>query len=145
MRILTDPARLTRRPARSHLLAGMAYCGYEDVGAHAELLTPPAALPVARDVYDAGVARLATPLDGYAACCEAIAAHDEREHVHAISRPVLVVAGTHDPSPPVATAREYASLIRRAEVVELPAAHLSNVGATAAFNAAVLEFLGARK
>lgn len=84
---------------------------------------------------------LATPSEGYAACCEALAHYDEREHLASIDRPVLVVAGVHDPAPPIATARDYAARIPAARLVELPAAHLSNVGAAVEFNAAVLEFL----
>lgn len=86
---------------------------------------------------------LATPPEGYAACCEALAGYDERGSLPRITRPVLVVAGTHDPSPPVATAREYAARIAGAGFVELPAAHLTNIGATEAYNAAVLRFLRA--
>ncbi len=85
---------------------------------------------------------LATPREGYAACCEALAHYDVRDRIASIEKPVLVVAGTHDPSPPIAAAREYASRIPGAEFVELPAAHLSNLGAAGQFNAAVERFLG---
>jgi 3-oxoadipate enol-lactonase len=85
---------------------------------------------------------LATPREGYAACCEALAAYDEREHLTRITRPVLVVAGTHDPSPPLGAAKEYASAIAGARFVELPAAHLSNLGAAEEFNRVVGEWLG---
>ena len=84
---------------------------------------------------------VATPREGYAACCEALAGYDERAHLASITRPVLVVAGLHDPSPPIAAAREYAARIAGARLVELSAAHLSNLGAAEAFNEAVLEFL----
>jgi 3-oxoadipate enol-lactonase len=85
---------------------------------------------------------LATPREGYAACCEALAAYDERDHFMRITRPVLVVAGTHDPAPPLAAARDYASRIAGSHFVELPTAHLSNVGATEAFGRVVGDFLG---
>jgi 3-oxoadipate enol-lactonase len=84
---------------------------------------------------------LATPIDGYIGCCAALRDYDERAHLPRIDRPVLVVAGTHDPSPPPAAARDYASRIRGAQFIELPAAHLTNVGATAEFNERVLTFL----
>jgi 3-oxoadipate enol-lactonase len=84
---------------------------------------------------------VATPREGYAACCEALAGYDERANLASIHRPVLVVAGLHDPSPPIATAREYAARITGARLVELPAAHLSNLGAEREFNEAVREFL----
>lgn len=86
---------------------------------------------------------LATPVAGYVGCCAALRDYDERAHLARIDRPVLVVAGTHDPSPPPAAARDYASRIRGAQFVELPAAHLTNLGAAAAFNERVLAFLGA--
>jgi 3-oxoadipate enol-lactonase/4-carboxymuconolactone decarboxylase len=57
---------------------------------------------------------------------------------------VLVVAGLQDPAPPLEAAREYAARITGARIVELPAAHLSNLGAAARFNAEVLDFLGDR-
>lgn len=85
---------------------------------------------------------LATPAEGYAACCEALAGFDERDALRAIDRPVLVVAGLQDPAPPIAAAREYAARIAGARIVELPAAHLSNLGAAARFNEEVLAFLG---
>ena len=85
---------------------------------------------------------LATPVVGYAACCEALAQYDERATLSRIASPVLVVAGTHDPAPPLAAVREYAARISGAKLVELPAAHLSNLGAAREFNAAVEEFFG---
>jgi 3-oxoadipate enol-lactonase len=84
---------------------------------------------------------LGTAPEGYAACCEALARYDERDRLEVIDRPVLIVAGLHDPAPPIATARDYASRITGARLVELPAAHLSNVEAAQEFTAAVLEFL----
>ena len=86
---------------------------------------------------------LSTSPAGYAACCEALAGYDERDHLGTIDRPVLVVAGLHDPAPAIATARDYASGIAGARLVELDAAHLSNVEAAEAFNAAVQGFLAA--
>ena len=84
-----------------------------------------------------------TPVEGYVACCEALRDFDERASLHRLARPTLVVAGTHDPSPPVAAVREFAARAPGAVCVELPAAHLSNLGAAAQFNAEVLQFLGA--
>lgn len=100
----------------------------------------------ARDPQAVGNIRhafLATPREGYAACCEALASYDEREHFTRITRPVLVVAGTHDPSPPLGAAKDYASAIAGARFAELPAAHLSNLGAAEEFNRVVGEFLEA--
>ena len=87
---------------------------------------------------------LATPADGYAACCAAIRDMDQRESIRAIRAPTQVVVGKSDPATPPEHGRQIAERIRGAKVVELPAAHLSNVEAAEGFTAAVLEFLGAR-
>jgi 3-oxoadipate enol-lactonase len=84
---------------------------------------------------------LATPVEGYAGCCEALRDMDQRDDLPRITAPTLVIAGTHDPSPTPAAARQWAATIPQARFVELPAAHLSNLGATAAFNALLLQFL----
>jgi 3-oxoadipate enol-lactonase len=85
---------------------------------------------------------LATPVAGYVGCCEAIRDMDQRATLAQIAAPTLVIAGTFDPAPTPAAAREWASAIPHARFVELPAAHLSNIGAATAFNDAVLAFLG---
>jgi 3-oxoadipate enol-lactonase len=85
----------------------------------------------------------ATPVDGYVACCEAIRDMDQRADLPHIATPTLVVAGTHDPTPPIEAARQWAATVPNSQFVELPAAHLSNIGAASAFNQAVLAFLSA--
>lgn len=85
----------------------------------------------------------ATSVEGYVACCEALRDYDERANLSRISRPTLIVAGTQDPAPPLAVAREFAAQVPGATCVELPAAHLSNLGAPDQFNAEVLQFFGA--
>jgi 3-oxoadipate enol-lactonase len=85
---------------------------------------------------------LTTPVAGYVGCCEALRDMDQRAQLARIAAPTLVIAGTFDPAPTPAAAREWASAIPNARFVELPAAHLSNIGAAAEFNAAVLSFLG---
>jgi pimeloyl-ACP methyl ester carboxylesterase len=52
-----------------------------------------------------------------------------------------VIAGTSDPAPTPEAARAWASNISQARFLELPAAHLSNIGAADAFTAAVTTFL----
>jgi 3-oxoadipate enol-lactonase len=84
---------------------------------------------------------LATPVAGYVACCEALRDLDEREDLARIRAPTLVIAGSHDPTSPPGAALAIAAAIPGARCVELPAAHLSNLGAAAAFNASVLGFL----
>jgi 3-oxoadipate enol-lactonase len=86
-------------------------------------------------------ALLATPAAGYAGCCEALRDMDQRAELPRITTPTLVIAGTYDPAPAIAAAREWAATIPGALFIELPTAHISNVGAAPAFNAAVMNFM----
>lgn len=89
--------------------------------------------------------QLATvPAEGYAACCEAIAAMDLRSEIGAISAPTLVVVGADDPATPPAHAEEIASRIAGARVAQVgSAAHLANVEQPVEIDRLVLEHLGA--
>jgi 3-oxoadipate enol-lactonase len=86
---------------------------------------------------------VATPPEGYAACCDAIARWDARGRIHAIATPTLVVAGQEDP----ATTTEHTLLITR-EIRGSPtttlagAAHLANVEQPVLFSRALLGHLG---
>jgi 3-oxoadipate enol-lactonase len=84
---------------------------------------------------------LASPPEGYLACCAAIRDMDQRAELVSIRSPTLVIAGRFDPATPLATCRQIADAIPRARWVELSAAHLSNVEAAEGFNAAVLDYL----
>jgi 3-oxoadipate enol-lactonase len=84
---------------------------------------------------------LATPPEGYVACCAAIRDMDQRESIAAIRTPTLVVVGSRDPATPPEHGREIAKRIRGAKVVELNASHLSNVEAKERFSVAVRGFL----
>src|SRR5438093_9027704 len=84
---------------------------------------------------------LTTPAEGYAACCAAIRDMDQRVTIASARAPTLVVGGSRDPATPPEHGRAIADRIRGARVIELPAAHLSNVEAAEAFNEAVLGFL----
>ena len=77
----------------------------------------------------------------YAACCTAIRDADFRASLSAIVAPTLVLTGTSDPVTTPEDGRFLAGNIPDASYVELAAAHLSNVEAAAAFNAALLDFL----
>jgi pimeloyl-ACP methyl ester carboxylesterase len=68
---------------------------------------------------------------------------DQRDDLPRINTPTLVIAGTDDPSSTIDTARQWAGTIPQVSFTELPAAHLSNLGAAGEFNAAVLRFLRA--
>ena len=79
--------------------------------------------------------------EGYVACCAAVRDMDQRESLALIRAPTLVVAGTHDASTPPWDAKFIADGIPEARMVELAAAHISNVEAAEAFNAAIVSFL----
>jgi 3-oxoadipate enol-lactonase len=85
---------------------------------------------------------VATPAEGYAACCEALTAWDYRERVGEIAAPTLVIAGADDPTVSPESAALLAERIAGSRLVVLPdAAHLANVGQPEAFSAAVSEHL----
>jgi 3-oxoadipate enol-lactonase/4-carboxymuconolactone decarboxylase len=83
----------------------------------------------------------ATPA-GYAWCCEAIAAMDQRPVLPGITAPTLVLAGALDPvTPPAASLSLHESIAGSAFVVLAGAAHLANVEQPERFTAAVLDHL----
>jgi 3-oxoadipate enol-lactonase len=69
-----------------------------------------------------------TSSEGYAGCCEALAALDLRPVLGSISAPTLVIAGAEDPATPPDHGRAIADGIRgaRFELIE-DAAHLANI------------------
>ena len=87
---------------------------------------------------------LATEPEGYASCCEAIAAHDVRDRLGSIATPTLVIAGEDDPATPPEMAREIADGVPGARLEVLPRMrHLANVEAADEVNRLLLEHLGA--
>jgi 3-oxoadipate enol-lactonase len=89
---------------------------------------------------------LATPPEGYAAGCEAVAAWDFRAHIGEIEAATLVIAGADDPATPPDHGAFLAAGIPGARLVVLSdAAHLANVEQPAAFSDAVLEHLALRE
>lgn len=83
----------------------------------------------------------ATPVEGYTACCAAVRDMDQRASLLRIPVPTLVIGGRHDPATPIGKSHELARLIPGAKLVELEAAHLSNIEQAEAFTAALLSFL----
>ena len=81
--------------------------------------------------------------EGYAACCEALAANDLRRDVGRIAAPTLVIAGAEDPVTNVADGEALAAGVEGATLVTLPASHLSNIEAPDRFTQAVAAFLAA--
>ena len=83
-----------------------------------------------------------TPAEGYAACCEAIAALDLRERLASITAPTLVITGAKDPVAPPDAGAELAQAIPGAgHVVVAQAAHIANIAQPRAFNRALIDHL----
>lgn len=86
-----------------------------------------------------------TPAAGYAGCCEAIAAMDQRAGLATITAPTLVIGAAQDPSLPAA---EHSAVIAsgvpgaRYELVD-QAAHIATIERAAEVNALMLDHLGA--
>jgi 3-oxoadipate enol-lactonase/4-carboxymuconolactone decarboxylase len=85
---------------------------------------------------------LATPAEGYAACCDALGAWDFREQLGGVRASTLVVAASEDPSTPPDHGRLLATRIPDARLHVIDgAAHLVNVERPAEFTDIVLEHL----
>jgi 3-oxoadipate enol-lactonase len=84
---------------------------------------------------------VATKLDGFIGCCEAVRDIDFRATTPTISAPTMVIVGSKDP----ATLPEYGEAIQKmvkgAKLTSLEAAHLSNIEQPNAYTDAVLAFL----
>jgi 3-oxoadipate enol-lactonase len=85
----------------------------------------------------------ATSVDGYTGCCAALRDADLRPVAGSVACPTLIVTGRHDPATPAADGRWLGERIRGARVVDLDAAHLSNVERADEFNVAVADFITA--
>lgn len=90
-----------------------------------------------------------TPDEGYAACCDALAAWDSRADLGRIVAPTLVIGGAQDPAVSVATITELADGIvgSRLEILS-PGAHLASyerAGATSELIIEHLDGIGARR
>lgn len=85
---------------------------------------------------------LATDPEGYARCCDALAAWDAREEVAGIAAPTLVVSGADDPAAPPDDGALLAERIPNARHVVLPnARHLASVEHADAVNHLLKEHL----
>ena len=87
---------------------------------------------------------VATPQQGYVACCEALSRLDQRELLPRIKAPTLVIAGRHDVATPVEAGVYIRSNIPNASMTLLDAAHISNVEQSHNFTEAVVGFLTQR-
>jgi 3-oxoadipate enol-lactonase len=85
---------------------------------------------------------LATPPQGYGACCAAIRDMDQSDAIRTIRTPTLLVAGALDPATTVEMMRTLHRGIAGSRLVEIPqAAHLLNIEQAESFNAILLDFL----
>lgn len=86
-----------------------------------------------------------TDPEGYATCCEAIAAMDQRDALASVATPTLVIVGRDDPSTPPEHGEAIAHAIPGARATVLDnAAHLANVERAAEVTALMTEFLEGR-
>lgn len=96
--------------------------------------------PDVRSAHEQMIA--ATPAEGYAGCCEAIAELDLREQLSAISAPTLAIAGADDPATPPAKLAEIVARIPGARLLTVPqAAHLANAEQPEIITPALIEHL----
>lgn len=85
---------------------------------------------------------LATSINGYIGCSQAIMELDYLDRIRSIKVPTLIVVGEDDPGTPVSAARAMEERINGSRLVILPGArHLSNVEQADRFNRAVIDFL----
>ncbi|MBN9582058.1 MAG: 3-oxoadipate enol-lactonase [Afipia sp.] len=87
---------------------------------------------------------IASPIEGYLACCEALSRLDQRDLLPRIKAPTLIIAGRHDQSTPVDASVYMRSQIPDASMTLLDAAHISNVEQAHNFTDAVIGFLTQR-
>jgi 3-oxoadipate enol-lactonase len=93
------------------------------------------------EVANTGAMLAAIDPTGYIGGCAAVRDMDHRQENSRIQAPTMVVFGSHDPVTTPQDARLLLDSIKGAQPLELPAAHLSNIEAAAAFNAGVMRFL----
>ena len=85
---------------------------------------------------------LATPVAGYAGCCQAIPKINLTARLKEIQCPILVIVGADDPGTPPAMAKEIRDNAPGSKFVVLPqAAHLANLEQPAGFTRALQDFL----
>jgi 3-oxoadipate enol-lactonase len=88
---------------------------------------------------------LATPPQGYGACCAAIRDMDQSEAVRSIRTPTLIVAGADDPATTIDVMRDLHERILGSRFVEISqAAHLLNIEQAERFNETLTGFLDAQ-
>jgi 3-oxoadipate enol-lactonase len=88
---------------------------------------------------------LATPVDGYVGCSEAIRHLNYLEQLDAVELQTLILVGADDPGTPVSASEAMHAQIKNSKLVIIPeAAHLSNIEQADVFNKNLMAFLTAR-
>ena len=82
-----------------------------------------------------------TSPEGYALCCEVLARTDLSDKLGAVRIPVRVICGEHDPSTTPLRGKELVDRIALADMITIPAAHISAIEAPEQFADGVLEFV----
>ncbi|WP_439030119.1 3-oxoadipate enol-lactonase [Gordonia terrae] len=128
----TDRAALVRADGTSAVAAAVVQRwftpGYLDANSEA------------RQAYEAMVA--ATPAEGYAACCEAIATMDQRPDLSSIAAPTLAIAGADDPATPPNLLGDIVDAVPHGRLLVVPeSAHLANAQQADIITPALLEHL----
>ncbi len=92
------------------------------------------------EYYESMVA--ATPAEGYASCCEAIATMDQRADLPKITAPTLAIAGADDPATPPPKLAEIADNVAHGRLLVVPhSAHLANAQQPQIITPAIIEHL----
>jgi 3-oxoadipate enol-lactonase len=84
---------------------------------------------------------LATKVEGYVGCGEAIRDMDHRPLLPKITAPTLVIAGRHDPATTLEAGDFIKEHIPGAKIAVLEAAHISNLEQPQIYADTVLDFL----
>jgi 3-oxoadipate enol-lactonase len=105
-------------------------------------LTPPFAAAHPAVVANLRSTLLATPPDGYAACCEAIGGMDLRDRLPSIASPTLVIAGRHDAAIPPIHAEAIVAAVPGARLELVDAAHIASVEQPAVITRLLIEHVG---
>jgi len=85
---------------------------------------------------------LATPVQGYIGCAEAIRKLNYLDQLSKIKIPTLIMVGEDDPGTPASASEAMHKRLSNSKLVILPSArHLSNIEQAEAFNATLLKFL----
>jgi 3-oxoadipate enol-lactonase len=135
---MPDPAAFNARikVARGDGMASLAPSTLE------RWFTAPYRAKTKREMDRVGAMIASTPVEGFAGCCNAIAAMDQTHLLAGIKVPTLIIVGADDPGTTVAHSEIIHREIVGSKLVVLKnAAHLSNIEQAAGFNAALRTFL----